>query len=423
MRQQFTESPQQGVWGRLRGSVRRGGFQIATGASLIILIALAGIAGSLYTEQLNTGDPSEGYHPPHNSILQDLLYRPSNRIDTVRQSKDVAPFQMGASATIREGRQSSADSDTSVPRITSIPSYTAVVGQTYEYNVEAGAGSENVSFELGNRPSGMTIDAESGLIRWTPQRITEKKVEARVFNANGKGTKQTFTVHVSSASYPLGTEKWGRGMGAALLLGARWALLPGCVAVLVSMILGVLAGGLAGYYEGSVRSALTYVSSVTEAVPSLVIFFIAAVIFQGNIFWIMGVVGLLRFPRVANAVKSKVQSLKARQFVEASRELGLQERSILWRNIIWYNARPQLLLQASYGFVFAIIVEVTLSYLRLGIEYPTVSWGNLLFAGREQLIYHMYWPTVIPALAIILAVTAFYLLADGIARWYEIKGA
>jgi peptide/nickel transport system permease protein len=152
--------------------------------------------------------------------------------------------------------------------------------------------------------------------------------------------------------------------------------------------------------------------------------FLAAVIFRYNIFWIMAVVGVIWFPRVANAVKARVRSLKERQFVEASRELGLRDWEILWRDIVWLNARPQLLLQASYGFVFAIIVEVTLSYLRLGIQVPTVSWGNLLYEGKNQMVVHdAYWPVVLPAVAIIVSISAFYLIADGISRLYEVSRA
>jgi len=389
----------------------------------VLIVALAGLYGALYTEQLDAGDPAEGYHPPHNSLLQTLLYRPPLSVDTVRGGGDVEVPLLGAGRTAAPDDQStSPGSDSSVPRITSRPHYTAVVGEAYQYKVQAQSESSPLKFELGDRPSGMKVDA-SGRIQWTPQEPIESEVEVevRALDDEDQGTRQRFTIYVSETSHPLGTEKRGRDMGAALLLGARWALLPGFVAVLVSMVLGVLVGGLAGYYEGPARRGLTYAAGVTEALPSLVIFFLAALTFQRNIFWIMGVVGLLRAPRVASAVKSKVESLKARQFVEAARELGLRDRVILWRDIVWYNARPQLLLQASYGFVFAIIVEVTLSYLRLGIEAPAISWGNLLSAGRGQLASHVYWPVMLPALAIILAVGAFYFLADGIGRRYDLQ--
>jgi len=423
VKKQFSDISRQGPWQGLQRWIRQGHLQLYAGVGLVLVVAFAGLCGALYTEQLDAGDPAEGYHPPHNSLLQTLLYRPPLRVDTVRGGGGPGgAIQMGAGMTTAPDDQStSLASDSSVPRITSRPHYTAVVGEPYQYEVQVQSDGSQSRFELEERPSGMKIDA-SGRIQWTPRESVEPEVdvEVRVLNDEDWGTRQRFTVHVSETSHPLGTEKRGRDMGAALLLGARWALLPGCVAVLVSMVLGGLVGGLAGYYEGSTRLGLTYTSSVTEALPSLVIFFLAALIFQRNIFWIMGVVGLLRAPRVASAVKSKVESLKARQFVEAARELGLRDRVILWRDIVWYNARPQLLLQASYGFVFAIIVEVTLSYLRLGIEAPAISWGNLLSAGRGQLASHVYWPVILPALAIILAVGAFYFLADGIGRRYDL---
>lgn len=430
MKQQFSEVSDQRVLSSLRRGVQEGTLQITVGVGTIALVVLAGISGALFTEQLDAGDPSEKYQPPHNALLQALLYHPPSRIDTVRRTDNMGPLQMGGSSmeedisgTESDGEESVSESQKPIPRITSRPSYTAVSGQTYEYDIKTDAPGADLTFQLQKRPTGMSI--ESGILKWTPREIVDREVAVAVFSDEGRGTEQSFTVHVSNTSYPFGTEEQGRGMGAALILGARWAVLPGCIAVLVSMILGILVGGLAGYYEGYVQMSFSYLSSVMEALPSLVIFFLAAVIFQRNIYWIMGVVGLLRFPRVAASIKSKVQSLKARQFVEASRELGLRDHVILWRDIVWYNARPHLLLQAAYGFVFAIIIEVTLSYLRLGIEYPSISWGNLLFTGREQLMSQasqMYWPIVLPVLAIIFAISAFYLTADGIARRYNIEG-
>jgi len=420
MKQVFEETSRTTAWQRFRGLLSGGGVQVIVGSSLITLIVLAGILGTIFTERFNAGRLAERYQPPHNRLLQRLLYHPATRVDTVRQEGGTDPFQLGTVSMTAEPQEDG--SPETVPTIASEPLYTAATGQAYHYDIRV-RGGEASTYTLGRSPSGMRIDASSGRIEWTPQasHVGASTVEVRALNEDGRGTKQTYEIHVAETPHPLGTENRGRGMGAALLLGAQWAVLPGCIAVFVSMILGILFGGLAGYYEQTTDALLTYLSNLTEALPALVLLFLAAVIFQYNIFLIMGVVGLIWFPRVANAIKAKVQSLKARQFVEAARELGLRDREILWRDIIWYNARPQLLLQASYGFVFAIIVEVTLSYLQLGIKPPTISWGNLLFEGKSQMINHAYWPILLPAFAIIVSVAAFYLLADGIRRRYDLS--
>ena len=427
MKQHFTERAHRTVWSQLRASLQDGRLQLGVGLVCIIALAVAGAAGVLWDETLNQGTPSEAYQPPHNLVLQRLLYHPANRLAPVERGMGSDPFQLSTLSSSPAAAFSSQPSDSAAVRITSRPPYTAVVGEEYRYVIntqpglaEASAQASTISLDSG--PVGMRVTAPNTLT-WTPQPDQQGRqtVDVLVLSPDGEGMKQTFTVHVSETPHPLGTERRGRGMGAALLLGARWALLPGTVAVLISMLLGVLVGGLAGYYEGRTDTVLSYSSRLTEAFPALVALFLAAVIFAYNIFWIMAVVGVIGAPRVAQAIKAKVQSLKARQFVEASRELGLHDREILWRDIIWYNARPQLLLQASYGFVFAIIVEVTLSYLKLGIQAPAVSWGNLLLEGKETMVVNQaYWPVVLPSLAIILSIAAFYLVADGVARYYDI---
>jgi len=432
MKQEFASASSSSLPTRVQQAVRRGGVQLLAGSALLVGLVLAGLGAVLFTEPLNEGSVSDAYRPPHHPIAQRLLYRPPLQVERIQEKKNSDPFQLGAmlpssavsleptigGSTIRSRRDQVEGS--SAMTITSRPWYTAVVGQPYRYTVEVSPAETDATFRLKAGPSGMTVSS-TGHVEWTPRASQDGMhtitVAARSLDA--RGVQQTYRLHVSEQAYPLGTEQRGRSLGAALVLGARWAVLPGFLAVAISMILGVIAGGLAGYYEGASRTALTYASSLTEALPALVVLFIAAVAVQYNIYLIMVIVGVIWFPRVANAIKAKVESLKARQFVEASRELGLRDREILWRDIIWHNAWPQLLLQASYGFAFAIIVEVTLSYLRLGIQVPTVSWGNLLYEGRGQLVNHLYGPVVLPAVAIVISVGAFYLLADGIRRRYS----
>jgi peptide/nickel transport system permease protein len=428
MKQRYSETSRRSLRHRLRTAVRSGGAQQAVGGALILLLALAGGIGGIFADTLSEGTVPERHHPPYNAVLQALLYHPENRLQPVSEQQDTGP--LFGTRIVRVSAGAGADDEASSPRILSRPWYTAVIGQPYRYDLraEGPSGEENsgaLTYDLLEGPRGMKIDDETGQLTWTPEsdHQGEHSVSVAAYAEDGAGLKQTFDLYVGKTAHPLGTDWRGRDMSAALLLGARWALLPGCIAVLVSMLLGTLVGGLAGYYEGRMDDLLSYVSDLTEAVPSLVLLFLAAVIFRYNLFLIMLVVGVILFPQVATAVKSKVQSLKTRQFVESSQELGLRDRVILWRDIVWYNARPQLLLQASGAFVFAIIVEVTLSYLNLSLQNE-VSWGNLLKEGKEPMLNQdLYGPVMLTALAVILAVAAFYLFADGIRRRYGMEGA
>ena len=210
----------------------------------------------------------------------------------------------------------------------------------------------------------------------------------------------------------------------ALVLGTRWTVGPGLIAVSVSLLLGLLLGGLAGYYEGRVDAALGYITHLSEAFPALVLLFLAAVIFhydQYGLAPVMVVLGIVLAPGVAREVKAKVKTLKAQQFIEASQELGLSDAHILWKDIVWYNARSLLLSRAFYGFALAIALEVTLSYLRLGIQEPGGSWGIMIFSGRDLLNSHGYWLLFFPAVATVLAMAGYFLLGNGLVQMLRTK--
>lgn len=148
---------------------------------------------------------------------------------------------------------------------------------------------------------------------------------------------------------------------------------------------------------------------------------VTAVIFRYNLYPVMGVLGVILFPGVARGVKARVLALKARQFIEAARELGLSDAEILWKDIIWHNNRPFLLRRVFYGFALAVVVEVTLSYLNIGILPPTVSWGNLILEGRGLIETRQYGPAFFPAAATVVAIAGYYLLGSGLERRFRVK--
>jgi len=179
-------------------------------------------------------------------------------------------------------------------------------------------------------------------------------------------------------------------------------------------------GGVAGYHGGRIDDALTYVARLVEAFPALVLIFLAVAIFNFNIYLVMVAVGVIWFPSVANAIRAKVLFFKAQQFIEASQELGLEDRQILWWDIVWHNVKPLLFTQISYGFARAILIEVTLSYLQMGVV--GASWGHMLLEGMNAMLDHgASWVIFFPALAIVVAVVGFYLVGDAVNRMYQIK--
>jgi peptide/nickel transport system permease protein len=267
---------------------------------------------------------------------------------------------------------------------------------------------------------------ETGFARWTPTLAQAggrgHDVVVAVLDEAGRGTQQAYTIIASERVHPLGTDDAGRDMLAALILGTRWTIWPGLVAAGLSLLLGVGFGGLAGYYERRANAFLSYSATLSDSLPALLLIFLAAVIFRYNLYPVMLVLGVVLFPAVARGIKARVLSLKARQFIEASRELGLSDAQILWHDIVWHNARPVLVTRLFYALALAVAVEVTLSYLRLGIQPPAVSWGNLILAGRARIENHQYWLAFWPALATIIAVAGYYLLGSGLARRFRVHG-
>jgi len=150
--------------------------------------------------------------------------------------------------------------------------------------------------------------------------------------------------------------------------------------------------------------------------------FLTGAIFNFNIYAMMAVLGVVLFPRNALQIKNKVLSLKENQFIEAARELGMSDRRILLKDILWHNARTPVLSFCFQIMAFAILIEVTLSYLNLGIKEPDVSWGKMIFDHRSMIQEQKLWPLFFPAVTIFLSVAAFYLLADGLNKRNKIRG-
>jgi peptide/nickel transport system permease protein len=417
MKRNFVEKKSLQITGRASATRRRSWIELWMGLIVISLLVIGNIISRTHTAWLNGEDVPRT--PPQWKFLQHRLYR---ALDTKTESYLAPAFDL----SFNDFNDSAAPRDSlAVPaKIVSRPDYTAVVGELYEYKVKVSPPASQLRFRLGQKPTGMEIDAATGVVHWTPaaNQADKHQVEIIVLSDAERGTKQTYSLFATRRPHPLGTDIRGRDLIAALILGSRWSLLPGLVAVSVAMSLGLLFGGLAGYHGGRLERVLDYIGSVFESFPSLVLLFLAAVIFHFAIYPVMIMVGLIRFPRIAKAIKGKVLTLKAQQFIEAAQELGLSDAQILWKEIIWYNSRPLLLTLISYGFAFAILVEATLSYMHLGIQIPHVSWGGLLYEGYRQLLNQEYWLFFWPALTIVAAILGFYLLADGVNRMYKIKG-
>jgi peptide/nickel transport system permease protein len=215
-----------------------------------------------------------------------------------------------------------------------------------------------------------------------------------------------------SLAHPFGLDELGRDIFARILSGARISLLVGLAVVSVSSTVGMLLGSIAGYFGGRVDDVISRVIDVLMAFPGILLA-IALVAVLGpsltNVVIALSVIGWVGYARLVRG-----QSLRAREFefVQAARALGAGSPRIIMRHVL-PTALPAVVVQATLGMAGAIISEAALSFLGLGVQPPTPSWGTMLDAGRSHLFTAPHL-TIFPGLAIALLVLGFNFLGDGL---------
>ena len=215
-----------------------------------------------------------------------------------------------------------------------------------------------------------------------------------------------------NGSHVFGLDELGRDILSRLLVGARISLLVGIAVVSVSSSVGILMGSIAGYYGGRVDQVISRVMDVLLAFPGILLA-IALVAVLGpsltNVILALSVIGWVGYARLVRAQVLRVREL---EYVQAARALGAKTPRILLRHVIPATL-PVVIVQATLGMAGAIIAEASLSFLGLGVQPPTPSWGTMLDAGRSHLFDAPHL-TLFPGLAIALLVLGFNFLGDGL---------
>ena len=212
--------------------------------------------------------------------------------------------------------------------------------------------------------------------------------------------------------FPLGTDKFGRDLLSRILYGARISLTIGLVAVAIAVTLGTLLGALAGYFGGRTDWIVMRAVDVLSAFPRLFLVLTLIAIWGPSIWLIVSVLGATAWMGVARLVRAQILSIKEREFVQATRALGVPHARVILRHVL-PNALSPVIVAASLMIGDVILTEAALSFLGLGVPPPTASWGNIVNLGRDDLL-GAWWVATFPGLAIVLTVVSYNLLGDGL---------
>lgn len=215
-----------------------------------------------------------------------------------------------------------------------------------------------------------------------------------------------------NAQYWFGTDLVGRDLLSRMIYGARTSLVIGVVANGVSVLIGAMIGITAGYFRGWVSTVLMRFTDLMMAFPALLLAIVLAAIFHPSLFIVAMVIAMVNWVQVARVLYTETRSLAERDFVDAERALGASAFRILVRHIL-PHLTSTIVVYATLGIATTVLLEATLSYLGIGVQPPTASWGNIIFENQTYFT-SAPWLVFIPGIAIILLALAFNLVGDAL---------
>ena len=217
----------------------------------------------------------------------------------------------------------------------------------------------------------------------------------------------------TTPTYFLGTDQFGRDMLNRLMYGANISLRVAIVSQLIALAIGVILGALAGFFRGWVDDVIMWFVNVVWSFPTILLAIALSVVLGKGLFPTFIAIGLSSWVDIARIVRGQFFSLREQEYVEATRALGYGVNRTIFRHML-PNAFGPIIILATAGFASAIIAEASLSFLGLGVQPPTPSWGQMINDGRGYIAGAKWGMTLYPSIAIALAVFGFNLLGDGL---------
>lgn len=215
-----------------------------------------------------------------------------------------------------------------------------------------------------------------------------------------------------NGTFWLGTDLLGRDLLTRILYGARTSLIIGVVANGVALLIGTLVGITAGYFRGWIGSILMRFTDLMMAFPALLLAICLAAVFEPSLWIVAMVIALVNWVQTARVIYTQTSSLTEREFIDAERTLGASSPRILFRHILPHLI-PTIIVWGTLGISTTVLLEATLSYLGVGVQPPTASWGNIIFENQTY-FQAAPWLVFLPGAAILALALAFNLVGDAL---------